>query len=108
MVIFVKMILKMKNWILVWMAVAGCLIGAFPVLGQKKAMDHDVYDGWQRVDGVQLSPDGRVLVYQINPQEGDGELIVRNSTPLNKNGLRLPGGKPRSGRAGKLTMLKTS
>jgi dipeptidyl aminopeptidase/acylaminoacyl peptidase len=99
MVIFVKMILKMKNRILVWMAVAGCLIGAFPVLGQKKAMDHDVYDGWQRVDGVQLSPDGRVLVYQINPQEGDGELIVRNSTPLNKNGLRLPGGKPRSGRA---------
>ena len=53
------------------------LAAGTPALAQKKAMDHDVYDGWQRVVTPQLTADGSVLSYQIAPQEGDAELILR-------------------------------
>ncbi|MBQ9400126.1 MAG: prolyl oligopeptidase family serine peptidase [Bacteroidales bacterium] len=45
---------------------------------QKKPLDHSVYDGWQSVSNIKLSPDGRLVSYEINPQEGDGTLYVRN------------------------------
>lgn len=83
----------------VCMAVLAGLIVASAASAQKRAMDHDVYDGWQRAGEVQMTPDGNVLVYRIYPQEGDGELIVRNMTPVNRYGLRIPGGKAGS-RAG--------
>ena len=53
---------------------------AWPVVStaQKKPLDHDVYDGWQSVSAVQLSPDGRLLSYEIKPQEGDGTLYLKN------------------------------
>ena len=47
-------------------------------LAAQKPLDHDVYDGWQSVGAVQLSPDGRLLSYEIRPQEGDGTLYIRN------------------------------
>lgn len=48
-------------------------------LAQKKAMTHDVYDSWKNVSNVQMSADGKVVVYEINPQEGDGELFIKNN-----------------------------
>ncbi len=45
---------------------------------QKKPLDHDVYDGWQSVAAIQLSPDGRLLSYEVRPQEGDGTLYLKN------------------------------
>ena len=44
---------------------------------QKKPLDHDVYDSWQSVSGVAISPNGRVITYAVNPQEGDGTLYFR-------------------------------
>ncbi len=51
-------------------------------LAQKKPLDHDVYDSWQSVSGVKRSDDGRVLVWNVNPQEGDGTLYVRSFASL--------------------------
>ena len=51
-------------------------IGAADALAQKKPLDHDVYDSWQSVSGVRRSDDGKVLVWNVNPQEGDGTLYV--------------------------------
>ncbi|MCR4823766.1 MAG: prolyl oligopeptidase family serine peptidase [Bacteroidales bacterium] len=45
---------------------------------QKKPLDHSVYDGWQSVRSVSLSPDGRLVSYEVAPQEGDGTLYIRN------------------------------
>ena len=45
---------------------------------QVKPLDHDVYDGWQSVSAIQLSPDGRLLSYEIRPQEGDGTLYIKD------------------------------
>lgn len=47
-------------------------------------MDHDVYDSWQSVSDILKSDDGHVLVWNVNPQEGDGTLYVRNMTPQRK------------------------
>ena len=47
---------------------------------QKPAMDHDVYDSWQRVTGVALSADGVFLSWSVVPQEGDGTLYLRRTT----------------------------
>ena len=49
-----------------------------PLMGQNKPLDHDVYDGWQSVRNVKISPDGKLLAWEVAPQEGDGTLYLRN------------------------------
>jgi len=44
----------------------------------KRPLSHDDYDSWKRIQGQRISPDGEWVAYAANPQEGDGELIVRN------------------------------
>src|SRR4030095_8435993 len=44
----------------------------------KKAIAHDVYDSWKSIQGTRLSSDGVWLAYALVPQDGDGELVVRN------------------------------
>jgi len=48
------------------------------LLAQNKPLDHDVYDGWQSVRNVKISPDGTLLAWEVAPQEGDGTLYLRN------------------------------
>lgn len=43
----------------------------------KKPLDHSVYDGWKSIGERMISNDGKYVVYAINPQEGDGELVVQ-------------------------------
>ena len=58
---------------------------------QKKPITHDVYDGWKSIQGTKLSADGTWLAYALTPQEGDGELVVRN---LKTNAeIRAPRGR---------------
>jgi dipeptidyl aminopeptidase/acylaminoacyl peptidase len=59
---------------------------ALPAQGQKKKpapvpkkpLTHDVYDRWKVVDEPQLANDGSWAAYAINPQEGDGKLLLQN------------------------------
>ena len=44
----------------------------------KKPITHDVYDSWKSIQGTKLSSDGAWLAYALTPQDGDGELVVRN------------------------------
>lgn len=46
---------------------------------QKKPLDHTVYDGWQSIAQTVISNDGKWVVYMVNPQEGDGELIIQSA-----------------------------
>ena len=48
-----------------------------PLQAQKKALDHSVYDSWQAVANVNISPAGNVVSYEVNPQEGDGTLYLK-------------------------------
>ena len=49
---------------------------SLPGWSQKKVLDHSVYDGWQSLGERLISSDGRTVVYTINPQEGDGVLVI--------------------------------
>ena len=51
---------------------------ALSAQAQKKPLEHSVYDSWQHIAANALSADGRILTYQVDPQEGDGTLFVRN------------------------------
>ncbi len=44
---------------------------------QKKPLDHSVYDGWQHIGERLISHDGKWVVFTIDPQEGDNELVIR-------------------------------
>jgi dipeptidyl aminopeptidase/acylaminoacyl peptidase len=44
----------------------------------KKPLTHSVYDGWKSVGERAISNDGKYAVYAINPQEGDGMLIIHD------------------------------
>ena len=46
----------------------------------KKPIDHADYDGWKSVGERMISNDGKYIVYAINPQEGDGELVIRRAS----------------------------
>lgn len=57
--------------------VGSCLLlGAIPqVWAQKKVpMDFSVFDGWKAIERTQISRNGALVAYEINPQEGDGAL----------------------------------
>lgn len=49
------------------------------VIAQKKPLNHSVYDGWQRIGQKLISNDGKWVVYTIDPQEGDNELVIQST-----------------------------
>ncbi len=55
------------------------LFVAFISDAQKKPLDHTVYDSWQRIGERMISNDGKWVVYTIDPQEGDNELVIQSS-----------------------------
>jgi dipeptidyl aminopeptidase/acylaminoacyl peptidase len=44
----------------------------------KRPLNHNDYDAWRSIVGERLSNDGKFLVYGLFPQEGDGEVVIRN------------------------------
>jgi dipeptidyl aminopeptidase/acylaminoacyl peptidase len=51
----------------------------FDSISQSKIqLDHSVYNSWKSVDNSSISNDGKLVVYEINPQEGDGNLYIYN------------------------------
>ena len=44
----------------------------------KRPLHHKDYDGWRAIQGQTLSHDGKFLAYSLFPEEGDGEIVVRN------------------------------
>lgn len=43
----------------------------------KRALTHNDYDSWRSLSGSQISADGRYIAYSLIPQDGDGEIVVR-------------------------------
>ena len=44
----------------------------------KRAITHQDYDSWRSILATQVSRDGRFVAYAYVPQDGDGEIVVRN------------------------------
>lgn len=51
---------------------------ARPAAAAKRALTHADYDSWRSIQGQQLARDGKFVAYALVPQDGDGEIIVRN------------------------------
>lgn len=43
-------------------------------LGQKKALDHTVYNSWKSVKNQKISTQGNFISFEVNPHRGDGVL----------------------------------
>jgi len=54
------------------------LLLSVAVQAQKKPLDHTVYDNWQSFADRAISNDGKYVAYAINPQEGDGVLVLQS------------------------------
>ncbi len=50
-------------------------IGLF---AQKNPVDHTMYDSWKVLNNPLISNDGRWVCYEINPQKGNGWLVVHD------------------------------
>ncbi len=48
------------------------------IFAQKRPLTHQDYDSWKSIQASQLSRDGKWVAYALMPQDGDGEIIVRN------------------------------
>ena len=57
-----------------------CLSVLFmPLVNAQKVLDHSDFDRWKTITATQVSRDGRWVVYQIKPGEGDPVVVVRNT-----------------------------
>lgn len=59
-------------------------------IAQKKELDHTIFDSWESIKEVTLHPNGTFVAYCINPQEGDGNLYIRNN--LTQSLITIPRG----------------
>lgn len=55
------------------------LVSINVVNAQKKPLDHSVYNNWQSIGERMISNDGKWVVYTIDVQEGDNQLIIQSS-----------------------------
>ncbi len=44
----------------------------------KRPLTHQDYDDWRSIQGQTISRDGKFIAYALMPQDGDGEVVVRN------------------------------
>ena len=71
--------MKKTGWKALALAlVAGLALAPASPSAVKKPLSYEAYDGWKSIQSAQLSRDGEWLVHVLQPQEGDGELVVRN------------------------------
>ena len=54
------------------------LFSTTQLFAQKKILDHTVYDNWKSIGERMISNNGTWVAYTVNPQEGDGELVIQN------------------------------
>jgi dienelactone hydrolase len=65
-------------WLILILALLLVQVGLTAQSPVKRPISYDAYDGWRTIQGTKISRDGTWLVYALTPQDGDGELIVRN------------------------------
>jgi hypothetical protein len=57
------------------------------LFAQKKPLDHSVYDSWESIGEKMISNDGKWVVYTINVQEGDNQLVIQSSDAKYKKNI---------------------
>src|SRR5262245_41385496 len=60
----------------VWLFAA--LLVSLAAAQNRRPLNHHDYDSWKSLSGQRLSNDGKFLAYGAFPQDGDGEVVIRN------------------------------
>lgn len=76
----------MKKRLLLWCGLSLATL----TYAQKKPLDHSVYDGWKRISNQTITPKGEMISYEVQPQEGDGNLVFRSTK--NNHEINIPRG----------------
>jgi len=63
--------------------IIGLLFFSIFSYGQKKPLDHTVYDGWQNIAERLISDNGNFIAFTVVPQEGDGVLYIKKKDGTN-------------------------
>jgi len=72
----------MKNYISI--LVFSFFIASSSIAQQKKTIDFSVYDGWKVINNQTITDDGKWVSYEVNPYNGDSELVIMNPDRLTK------------------------
>ena len=67
-----------RRFQLLWSTCLFALVSAAFAQSAKRPLTHKDYDGWRSISAQHISADGKFLAYGLFPQEGDGEVVVRN------------------------------
>ncbi len=59
--------------------ITGMLLALSVHAQNKKPLDHTVYDSWQSIGERKISNDGKWIIYSVDVQEGDGNLVIQSS-----------------------------
>ena len=63
-------------------------VATFTLTAQdKKLIDHSVYNGWKDIKNPVISDNGQYISFEINPQKGDGNLILLDMETMNYDTL---------------------
>ncbi|MBN2011298.1 S9 family peptidase [candidate division KSB1 bacterium] len=54
----------------------------------KQPLDHSVYDNWKNLNGASISNNGEYVSFEINPQDGDGWLYIKNLSTQSSDSIR--------------------
>ena len=60
------------------LATAALLVSVTLAQTAKRPLNHHDYDSWRAIASQHISADGKFLAYSVFPQEGDGEVVIRN------------------------------
>ncbi|MHC5362771.1 alpha/beta hydrolase family protein [Myroides sp. LJL110] len=61
------------------LGLAFIVLGSMASYGQKKPLDHSVYDHWQSITTKEFTNDGKWLLYEVAVQQGDGTLYLQTT-----------------------------
>ncbi len=54
----------------------------------KKPIDYTVYDDWNNIGSIQQSKNGELVIYEVSPYDGDGNLIIHQPYSGNKKTIQ--------------------
>lgn len=66
----------MKKQIVLFVLFLPCFL--FAQYSNKKVLTPDDFAAWKIIEGELISNNGKLVVYEVNPQRGDGNLIVQH------------------------------
>lgn len=66
-------------------------VATLTLQAERKPLTHDLYDNWKQIERPTLTNDGAWMAFEIAPQKGDGELILRSTLDSTK-WLTIPRG----------------